>query len=77
MISEQLKKETIKMRLEQRIHKLQEQLHIKRTLNAKQMELAQPNEEYQEEQEVLKKDQIKKKKVNLNQYHKKAKRKSK
>ena len=49
MISEQLKKETIKMRLEQRIHKLQEQILIKRTLKAKQMELAQPNEEYQEE----------------------------
>ena len=74
---EQLKKETIKTRLEKRKQKVQEQLLNKRTLHAKQMELAQPNEEYPEEKEVLKEDEDKKQKLNLNQYHKKAKRKSK
>ena len=37
---EQLKKETIKTRLEKRKHNIQEQIHIKRTLHSKQMELA-------------------------------------
>ena len=74
---DQLKKETIKTRLEKRKHKIQEQLLNKRTLHAKQMELAHPNKEYPEEKEVLKEDEGKKQKLNLNQYHKKAKRKSK
>ena len=72
----QLKKETIERRLNQRKHKIQMELMKKRLQPAYKMELIHQKNEHPEEQEV-KLEEGEKGKTNHTKYHKRGKRKSK
>ena len=72
----QLKKETIERRLNQRKHKIQTELMKKRLQPAYKMELIHQKNEHPEEQEV-KLEEGEKGKPNHTKYHKRGKRKSK